>query len=69
MNDYRPLPRVILTTVDMLRAARDQIAKLDKAACPVLAGRLETRTVAQQTGALRPALIEVGARLAVLSAE
>ena len=38
----RPLARLILTTVDMLRAARDEIAKLDKAGHPAIAGRPET---------------------------
>ncbi len=69
MNEQRPLARVILTTVDMLRAVRDEIAKLDKAGCPAIAGRAETRQVAHQTGALIPALIEVAARLAVISGE
>ena len=69
MNEQRPLARLILTTVDMLRAARDEIAKLDKAGHPAIAGRPETRTVAQQAGALIPALIEVAARLAVVSGE
>ncbi len=69
MSDQRPLARVILTTVDMLRAVRDEIAKLDKTGHPAIAGRPETRTVAHQTGALVPALIEVAARLAVLSGE
>ncbi|MGH7224187.1 MAG: hypothetical protein ACRELF_13230, partial [Gemmataceae bacterium] len=41
----------------MLRAARDEIAKLDKAGCPAIASLPETRTVAHQTGALIPALI------------
>ena len=69
MSDQRPLARVILTTVDMLRAVRDEIAKLDKAGNPAVAGRPETRTVAHQAGALIPALIEVAARLAVLAGE
>ena len=69
MNDQRPLARAILTTVDMLRACRDEIAKLDKAGNPAIAGRPETHQVAYQTGALIPALIEVAARLAVLDRE
>ncbi|MHB1422109.1 MAG: hypothetical protein ACYC3I_02710 [Gemmataceae bacterium] len=69
MNDQRPLARVILTTVDMLRAVRDEIAKLDKGGNSVIAGRPQTRTVSHQTGALIPALIEVAARLAVLTGE
>lgn len=69
MSDHRPLARVILTTVDMLRAARDEIAKLDKAGCAAITGRPETRTIASQTGNLIPALIEIAARLAAFSGE
>ncbi|HEY7425031.1 MAG TPA: hypothetical protein VH682_12440 [Gemmataceae bacterium] len=69
MTEQRPLARVILTTVDMLRACRDEIAKLDKSGCPAIAGRPETRQVAHQTGALVPALIEIAARLAVVGSE
>ena len=69
MFEQRPLARVFLTTVDMLRAVRDEIGKLEKAGCLAIAGRPETRTVAHQAGALIPALIEVAARLAVLTGE
>ena len=69
MSEQRPLARVILSTVDMLRACRDEIAKLDKSGNHAIAGRPETRTVAQQTGTLIPALIEIAARLAVLDGE
>jgi hypothetical protein len=69
MSEQRPLARVILTTVDMLRAVRDEIAKLEKTGNPAIAGRPETRTVSHQTGALIPALIEIAARLAVLGNE
>ena len=50
MSEQRPRARVILTTVDMLRAARDEIVKIDKAGCPAIAGRPESRSVATQTG-------------------
>jgi hypothetical protein len=69
MSEQQPFAHLILTTVDMLRACRDEIAKLDKAGNPALAGRPETRQVAHQTGALIPALIEIAARLAVLGGE
>ena len=69
MNDHRPLARIILTTVDTLRAIRGEIVKIDKAGHPAVAGRPETRTVAQQTGALIPVLIEVAVSLSVLSGE
>ncbi len=69
MSEQRPLAYVILSTVDMLRACRDEIAKLDKSGSNPIAGRPETRTVAHQTGALIPALIEIAARLAVLGGD
>ncbi len=62
MSVQRPLARAILSTVDMLRACRDEITKLDKASNQAVAGRPETRPVANQTGALIPALIEIAAR-------
>lgn len=65
MSEQRPLAYVILSTVDMLRACRDEIAKLDKSGSNPIAGRPETLTVANQTGAL----IEIAARLAVLGGD